>query len=255
MKSREISIVGFGRFGQLLASILSEDCSIKVYDKKIDLQNTLNKPNLQFVGIDSLLKSPTIFYCVPISDLEKTVIEHLPIYKSMQESKLLIDVLSVKLHPQKVFKNLLPDNYQVLLTHPMFGPDNVKANGLIGQTLVIDRNTASETNHVWWKNYFINKKVNVVEMTADEHDRLAAKSQGVTHLIGRMLDQFNFTPTPIDTIGAKHLHSIKEQTCNDTWQLFEDLQTFNPYTSQMRSQLGKAFNKTSERLNKENCSG
>ena len=58
----------------------------------------------------------------------------------------------------------------------------------------------------------------------------------------------NFTQTKIDTTGAKQLHQIKTQTCNDTWQLFTDLQTKNPYTSQMRDRLGDSFNKLYNQL-------
>jgi hypothetical protein len=70
---------------------------------------------------------------------------------------------------------------------------------------------------------------------------MAAYSQGVTHFIGRLLQKFNFKKTPIDTLGAKKLKELMEQTCNDTWQLFFDLQTFNPYTKTMRLKLGRAY--------------
>ncbi len=93
-------------------------------------------------------------------------------------------------------------------------------------------------------------------MTADEHDKLAARSQGVTHFIGRVLSEFGFGPTLIDTLGAKMLHEIKNQVCNDSWQLFEDLQTYNPHTIEMRVRLADAqariFNKLlPNRINKD----
>jgi prephenate dehydratase len=53
----------------------------------------------------------------------------------------------------------------------------------------------------------------------------------------------NTHTTSIDSLGTKKLLEIKDQTCNDTWQLFHDLQTFNPYTKNMRLQLGKAYDK------------
>ncbi len=77
-------------------------------------------------------------------------------------------------------------------------------------------------------------------MAADEHDRLAADSQGVTHFVGRTLERFGFAPTPIDTLGTRLLHEITAQVTNDTQQLFEDLQTRNPYTGAMRLRLGQA---------------
>ncbi len=85
-------------------------------------------------------------------------------------------------------------------------------------------------------------------MKAANHDRLAAYSQGITHFIGRALQKFNFQATTIDTLGAKRLHQVKQQTCNDSWQLFVDLQTKNPYTKQMRIRLGKSLEKIYNKL-------
>jgi len=45
-------------------------------------------------------------------------------------------------------------------------------------------------------------------MSADEHDRLAAESQGVTHFVGRTLERFGFAQTGIDTLGTKRLHDV-----------------------------------------------
>ena len=93
-------------------------------------------------------------------------------------------------------------------------------------------------------------------MSAEEHDRVAAESQGLTHFIGRVLGEFGFMPTNIDTFGAKMLHQINEQVNNDSWQLFEDLQTLNPFTIEMRVRLSDAqsrvFNKLiPNRVNRE----
>ena len=248
LERKEISIVGFGRFGQLLASILATDFAVQVYDNDTSLKPHATSISAKFVSLETLLQADTIFYCVPISTLEKVIKEHLPLFKNMTGDKLIIDVLSVKSHPKKVFEELLPRNYQILLTHPMFGPDSVKASGLAGQTIVMDKCRINQENFLFWQQYFINKKLKVIEMSAQEHDRLAAKSQGLTHIIGRILDEFGFEPTAIDTLGTKKLYEIKEQTCHDTWQLFMDLQTYNPYTSEMRDNLSAAFNAISDRI-------
>lgn len=85
-------------------------------------------------------------------------------------------------------------------------------------------------------------------MSADEHDKLAAQSQGVTHFVGRTLGEFGFQNTAVDSLGAKKLHEIQSQVCNDTWQLFVDLQTYNPYTRQMRVKLSQAQTKIFNQL-------
>jgi hypothetical protein len=83
---------------------------------------------------------------------------------------------------------------------------------------------------------------------AEEHDKLAANSQGVTHFTGRLLDEFGMEKTPIDTVGATKLLEVKEQTCNDTWELFINLQHYNPYTREMRIALGEAYDNLYNKL-------
>jgi prephenate dehydratase len=154
--------------------------------------------------------------------------------------RTLIDVLSVKVHPREVFTRHLPSGYQALLTHPLFGPDSVAASGIEGQSIVIDGYRMPPDALDAWSGYFASKGLVVVRMPADEHDRLAAESQGVTHFVGRTLERFGFAPTPIDTLGTRRLQDVTSQVSNDTWQLFVDLQTLNPHTKAMRLRLSEA---------------
>jgi prephenate dehydrogenase len=78
-------------------------------------------------------------------------------------------------------------------------------------------------------------------MTPDQHDREAAFTQGVTHYIGRILADLNLHHSEIGTLGYSKLLEIIEQTCNDPWQLFVDLQRFNPHTREMRGRLAQAI--------------
>jgi prephenate dehydrogenase len=245
---RIVGIVGFGRFGQLLAKILQPDFQVRAHDLSESIKTEAKSIGVDLVDLPTALQAEVIFYCVPISAFQETFEQHLPIYSQATGSKLLIDVLSVKTHPKDVFDKSLPAHYQALLTHPMFGPDSVKLNGLSGQTIVVDRYRTDEETFRFWEYYFAGKKLKVVEMSADEHDRLAADSQGVTHFVGRVLGEFGFEPTSIDTLGAKKLYEIKSQVCNDTWQLFVDLQTYNPYTRAMRVLLSDAQDKVFNEL-------
>jgi prephenate dehydrogenase len=243
-----VSIIGLGRFGQLWASMLKSDFPVRVYDASAELASVATKSGVSFVSLRDALSADVIFYCVPISTFEATIKEHVPIFAELKGNKTLIDVLSVKLHPKEVFEKYLPANYQALLTHPMFGPDSVAAQGLAGQPIVLDPLRISDKDFRFWRDYLTKKELKIIEMTADDHDRFAAQSQGVTHFVGRILGEFNFEPTAIDTLGARKLYEIKTQVCNDTWQLFVDLQTFNPHTRGMRVKLYDAQRKIFDQL-------
>jgi prephenate dehydrogenase len=243
-----VAIIGFGRFGQLWASVLKSDFPVRVYDSSSDLAAKAKEIGVDFVPLKEALSADVIFYCVPISAFEDTIAEHAPIFKELGGKKTLIDVLSVKLHAKEVFEKYLPENYQALLTHPMFGPDSVRLKGLVDQPIVLDRVHISDRDYEFWKKYFVGKNLQIIEMSADDHDRFAAQSQGVTHFVGRILGEFGFEPTSIDTLGAAKLQEIKTQVCNDTWQLFVDLQTYNPHTRAMRVKLSNAQSKIFDQL-------
>ena len=220
---KKVAIVGFGRFGKILKKILENDFKLIIIGRN---------------NLEDIIKADVVFYCVPISAFESVIKSHKKYFK---DNHLLIDVLSVKIHSKKVFEKYLRGlKTQALLTHPMFGPDSSK-NGFDGLPIIIDKFKTSQENYLFWKNYFANKRLKVIEMTAKKHDQLAANSQGLTHFIGRLLEKFNLKSTEIDSLGTKKLLEVMGQTCNDTWQLFNDLQNFNPYTKAMRIKLGRTY--------------
>ena len=242
---KKVSIIGFGRFGKTLYRLLKDDFSITIYNRSsLDLSSVDRNITIAKT-ISKIYESEIIFYCVPISSFESVIKTHKKYFK---HNHVLIDVLSVKMFPLFVLNKYLKNTKtQVLLAHPMFGPDSAK-NGFEGLPMILDRFMTSADTYSFWKKYFESKKLNVIEMSALEHDRIAANSQGLTHFIGRLLEEVNFSPTLIDSLGAKKLYEVKDQTCNDTWQLFSDLQQYNPFTKQMRLKLGQAYDKLYNRL-------
>lgn len=230
MTKIKVSIIGFGRFGKTLLRLLKDDFSVETFDKPVPTNAFKNK---------------VIFFCVPISQFDSVIKANRRHFRS---DHLLIDVLSVKLHSQKVFnKYLRGTKTQALLTHPMFGPDSSK-NGFAGLPIILDQFRASGQNYNFWKKFFQKKRLRVVEITARQHDQLAARSQGLTHFLGRLLAANKMDPTTIDSLGAKKLLEVIDLTCHDSWQLFRDLQTFNPYTKIVRFNLEKSFDRLAKQL-------
>lgn len=242
---KKVSIVGFGRFGKTLYRLIKNDFFVTIYDiKSVNPQN-LDKNAKAIKKIKEVYESETIFFAVPISSFEKVISSH---RKHFQGHHLLIDVLSVKMHPAKIFKKYLTNTKaQALLTHPMFGPDSSK-DGFENLPIIMDKFMSDDKTYQFWKEYFKTKKLNVIEMSARDHDKVAANSQGLTHFIGRLLGAYHFKKTPIDSLGTKKLLEVVGQTCNDSWQLFTDLQHFNPYTKKMHIRLGDTYDKIYNKL-------
>ena len=132
-------------------------------------------------------------------------------------------------------KNILPDHVGIIASHPHFGPDSYTPFRELKTTLCKVRDTYKRYNEL--KEFFESQSIRTIEMTPDEHDRMAASSQGITHFIGRVLNDSGIRSTDINTLGFNGLLSVIEQTCNDSWDLFKDLQKFNPYTNDMIDNL------------------
>lgn len=244
---KRISIIGFGRFGKTLLKLMKNDFLIVLYDIDNKVFKNLHKPkNVKVTDkLEEVFESEIIIYAIPISLFEGTIAEH----KSYFTAKhLVMDVLSVKIHPKKVFQKYLSGAHtQVLLTHPMFGPDSSKS-GFKDLVIVLDKFKSSYNNYNYWRSFFKKKGLKVVTMSADKHDKLAARSQGVAHFIGRALQMINYQNTEIDTASAKMLENVMELTTADKYQLFQDLQKYNPYTRIVRKSLISAMRDIENRL-------
>jgi len=239
-KRKHIGIIGGGRFTETLLRLFGQDFLIIVcgINKKSLIAFKNEYPIEITTNMKDLAVCDAVIFAVPISEFEKVLLAYSLLMKGRQT---LIDVLSVKSYPKQVFKKIIKNkDINVLCTHPVFGPDSSK-NGFENLPMMIDDSMCESGESAFWKTYFQKKGLRVISMSCNEHDKLAASSQGLTHFIGRMLDNLKIKSNSLDTLGTKKLLEIKEQTCNDTWQLFYDLQHYNPYTQKMRINLGKSF--------------
>ena len=244
---KTVAIIGFGRFGKTLARLLAPDFRILVFDpaprsfRGVKFSARLKRARTS----QEALTADTVFYAVPIENFEEIIRAHQPF---LRPGQTVIDTLSVKMHPAKVLKkHLLRSGVELILTHPMFGPDS-SAGGFRGLPLVMHRLRAAAPVYRFWENFFERKGLTIISLTPAQHDRLAASSQGLAHFIGRLLQEFGLRSTKIDTLGAKKLKELEAQVCRDTWQLFFNLQNYNPYTKSMRLRLGRAYEHLYNRL-------
>jgi len=235
-----VGIIGFGRFGKVLANILQRGFAIKAYDPK----PAGPFPGVQFLDLDTVLNEKVVFIAVPIRHFESVIAD---ISKKLKKETTLIDVCSVKSYPVNIMLKILPDHIGVIATHPMFGPDSYMSNSNL--KMMINNTRDLYNQYSFWKRFFSDQSIQIIEMTPDQHDRLAAKTQGVTHFLGRMLKEFGIKKTNIDTQGFRDLLDLVGQTCNDTWELYADLQLYNPYTEDMVEKLKASTNKLDNQLN------
>ena len=224
-----IGIIGFGRFGRLMARYLSPDGQVRGHDPRVSPE-AIAAVGAAPASIGDVCRSDIVILAVPISHLQgllSAIRPHLP------PETLVVDVCSVKKQPVRWMQELLPETVDILGTHPMFGPDSA-ADSLEGCKIVlcpvrIDAKRFEKVRH-----YLGSKGIVMIETSAEDHDRQIAVSLALTHTIGRSLALFGARPQEIDTEGYRRLLRILEVVENDTWQLFEDMNRYNPYAQDAR---------------------
>ncbi|XP_057509914.1 arogenate dehydrogenase 1, chloroplastic-like isoform X2 [Actinidia eriantha] len=88
----------------------------------------------------------------------------------------------------------------------------------------------------------------MLEMSCEQHDKMAARSQFLTHTIGRALSEMNIESTPIDTKTFQTLVNLKESTMRNSFDLFNGLFIHNKFAQQELKNLEAAIDKVKQKL-------
>lgn len=128
-----IGIIGFGRFGQFIGKAFTKygnvvGTSRSDYTKIAEAMNAKYVPlsNLESFVMDHELD--VIVVAVSIVSFEDTLKDLVPHLKKKIQKEgahacpLIVDVLSVKEHARNIMLEYLPEEADILCTHPMFGP-------------------------------------------------------------------------------------------------------------------------------------
>jgi prephenate dehydrogenase len=240
-----IGIIGFGRFGELTARYLSRDFQVVVHSRSPKTPEIL-AAGAQAGSLEEACGQAIVILCVPISAMQATLRQIAPLLKT---DALVVDVCSVKAQPMQWMQSLLPPTVSILPTHPLFGPDSA-AHSLAGCKIVLCAGRVDAARYARIKSWLRQKDLIVVETTPEDHDRKIAVSLTLTHFIGRSLAEFGAAELDIDTEGYKRLMHILGVVQHDTWQLFRDMNDYNPFARQQRIDFMQAMAAIHERLEK-----
>lgn len=227
-----IGIIGFGRFGQFVAKYFSQSHQILVtsrgdYSKLASESGYSYYPTMSELieaGVDCVM------ICVSIGSFQ-TVVRKL-VKTTKLSNELIVDVLSVKEWPYQVLQDELPTSCDILLTHPMFGPDSCPTGDWTGQPLVYypvrihDQERASHLLESL-------KPCRLIQLQPSKHDQITAGSQCLSHFLGRSLAEYGIQPSIIDTLSYESLCQLSKVTENDSPDLFQGLIQYNKYSSEV----------------------
>ncbi|MGZ3217561.1 prephenate dehydrogenase/arogenate dehydrogenase family protein [Paracoccus sp. T5] len=230
LASSSFTIVGFGAFGKLLAQLLAPMGSIFIYDRRPDVIAEVEGTDFQLVSHPREICSGIVIMAVPLQGLKDCLVEIGP---HLGAGQVVIDVCSVKEEPARLMQELLPPDVEIIACHPMFGPASA-ANGIEGLQVVL-----CPLRGMTWRKIakgLRKLQLTVSVMNAEEHDRQAALSQGLMHLIARAVLSLKGPPL-IRTRSHDLLCEAIEMVAHDSPELFETITRRNPYMEEVRSKL------------------
>lgn len=219
-----IGIIGNGRFGALIAEIISSRApkiSVRIFSRSVPADGQ------KFFEFSELSECDVVIPAVPIHAFEGTLRSISPY---LRPGMILVDVCSVKIHPKKVIQDLLPEGVQAVLTHPMFGPATYEksSQSLEGLTIVLENISCAEDFYESFKTLLVKEKLKVVELDADSHDKMAARFHFVALYTSSVLKELDLERSSIDTKSFRQMLEFMEMIGIDR-ALVRDTYRFNPY--------------------------
>jgi len=252
-QSLTIGVLGFGNFGQFLAKRFVQQGHTVIATSRSDYSKIAGDLGVNFFrDIDDFCEEhpDVVIVCTSILSTEESL-RSFP-FQRLKRNTLFCDVLSVKQFPKQLFQQLLPEDFDILCLHPMFGPDSGK-HSWKDLPLVFDKvrigtspRRVERCHNVL--QIFEAEGCRMVEMSCEEHDRQAASSQFITHTVGRMLGTMELAETTISTKGFESLLSLVDNTYNDSFDLYYGLFMYNKNTTAELSRLELALTKVKSEL-------
>lgn len=240
---KSVAIVGFGRFGEMMADLCKQSFDVSVVVRSEEKAARAEEKGFSVVQLENIGKVDVVILAVPISSIE-SVAKQTANY--VLPDQVIVDVCSVKVYPAQVLKKHFAKK-QILATHPMFGPDSAK-KGLKGLRVAFCPVRVEQKNINMLRDFWEQFGVEVIETTPEKHDRDTVYSQAFSYTIAQILLGVPTSHITFTTRSFDDIREIAGYSKNDSYQLFHDMLYYNPYLKQMAKELRSSINKVMGRV-------
>ncbi len=216
-----VGIIGQGAFGKLALSLVPKDITRHTFD----LSDTDN----QFATVG---RCDIVLLAVPLCAYEDVLTKLKPYLRA---EALLIDVCSVKLKPAEFIEKLLPEHKNVLLTHPLFGPETYRRDDSRPTLVICSKPTGRSSEVVEFCRNELG--MNIAATTPDEHDKEMAFVHAMTFFIARGLRGIKFDRLMLETPSFRHIKQLAHLDRVHSQELFETIMLGNPYAAEARTRI------------------
>ncbi len=225
-----IGLMGFGAFGRLIARHLRPHCHLIAFDPALPADAAAGG----IIAADpaEIAACDIVILAVPVASLSEAIATLRP---HLRRGAIVVDVGSVKIGPAMTMLAELPDDVEIVGTHPLFGPQSGR-DGIAGLKIAI---CPIRGRSAWRIAAFLRRMLGlkVIMTTPEAHDREAAMVQGLTHLIAKILVRMEPLPRRMTTASFDLLMRATEMVRHDSPAVFLAIEQANPHARPVRDRF------------------
>ena len=231
----DVALLGFGRFGRALGSLLAEaQIPYRALDSRVDVPEAVRAG-----GLPELVAGASfVVVAVPVPRTREALEELRP---HLTPDQTVLDVGSVKLHPAAALEAVLGDAVPWVATHPLFGPVSL-ALAERPLRVVVCPSPRHPQAAARASDLYRRIGCEVIEQTAEGHDRVMAHTHALTFFVAKgMLDAGAGMDVPFAPPSFQAISRTIETVRSDAGHLFAAIQRENPFAGEARRQLLEAL--------------
>lgn len=236
-----VVVVGYGHFGQALATLLTEAAiDFRVVDPYVAVPAPLMAS-----GAPAFAGARHVFLCVPVWAFGDVLAEIRP---HLGADHVVVDVSSVRSGPEDAMRASLNSTIPWVGTHPLFGPSSV-ALGERPLRVVVTPNEMHEASVAEVVALYEHLGCEVKLEEAADHDRRMAYSHALAFFVAKGLMDMG-VPTDSDFVppSFRSFARTVESVRSDAGHLFLSIQNLNPYAAEARQELLAGLERLHEEL-------
>ena len=226
-----VALLGFGRFGRALGSLLAE---ARIGYRALDPAVAVPEP-VRASGLRELVTGASlVVLAVPVPRTREALEALRP---HLLPAQVVVDVGSVKVHPYADLQAVLGSEIPWAASHPLFGPVSLALAERPLRVVVCPSPRHPEAG-LRASELYRRIGCEVIEQTPESHDRVMAHTHALTFFVAKgMLDAGAGMEVPFAPPSFQAISRTIETVRSDAGHLFAAIQRENPFATDARAQL------------------